>query len=131
MLSNLAADEKFEAELDFNKLDILLQFTNPEIFQRYKAIREGRQVAPGPDVHGEVSQAPASPEFLDGIATLPERRIGKPAAKDEYVAKRMAEIAEKRPDLLEPVKIEVATQPVGEKQFVYERKVVYKRKDNG
>lgn len=127
VLANILEDENREKEEKDRKLELLLQFIDGDLLKQYEDARAGKAMKLQGD--GEIDTKPAHSQFYDDVESLPGRRVSKPPMKEDYVARRMMELAGK----LESKGLEVSTPAVGaakpgEKQFTYERRVIPKKK---
>lgn len=93
VLANLYEDDKRQHDYEQHKFEMVLQFINSDAFRQYKAMTSGKGPTLPREAAGEVDVEPASPEFLRMVEELPRRRVRNPAVRDEYIPKRLKELA--------------------------------------
>ena len=125
VLSNLYADDKAKYNLENDRHEQLLFFSNGEQFRNWKNPQVSAQGGEKTE-QGEIkgTETP-SDEFLTAALSLPKRRINKPPAQNEYIARRMRELSPKSP--VDGMKV-VAKTDRPDKPVLFRRTIIIKKK---
>jgi hypothetical protein len=117
VLQNLLAEDSAAKKEESEKFDVLLSFIDGE---RLDKARKEMDKAP------DEANSDGGAKALADIESLPSRRVSKPPLKEDYVAKRMQEMAAKL--ALRGIEVTTPESPrvEGERKFTYERKVIIK-----
>jgi hypothetical protein len=113
-------DETREIKDRESKFEVLLGFIDGEKLKNAKDIVEGKRAKL--EGEGEINSKPAESQFYDDVESLPGRRVSKPPLKEDYIAKKMLEFADK-------FGIGVGTpskRKAGEKQITHTRRIIKK-----